>query len=75
MRIGRPVAAKALKSFAGEREAIEYLRFRTFLLAGRGNAHRIAGWCGSPSDFPRKRSLPVAAETARELIVAGGRSA
>ena len=69
VRIGRVVAAKALKSFAGEREAIEYLRFRTFLLAGRRQP-QDSGLVRFPIVLPRKRSLPVAAETARELIVA-----
>jgi putative hemolysin len=68
VRIGRVVAAKALKSFGGEREAIEYLRFRTFLLAGRRQP-QDSGLVRFPIVFPRKRSLPVAAETARELIV------
>jgi len=69
VRIGRPVAAKALKSFAGEREAIEYLRFRTFLLAGRGNQPPVNGPIRFPIGFPKKRLMPLAAETPRELTV------
>ena len=67
VRIGRVVAAKALKSFGGEREAIEYLRFRTFLLAGRRQP-QDSGLVRFPIVFPRKRSLPVAAETATSPV-------
>ena len=59
VRIGRPVAAKTVKSFASERETIEYLRFRTFLLAGRGN----------PAPVTKKQLMPLAAETPRELTI------
>ena len=60
VRVGRPVAAKAVKSFASEREATEYLRFRTFLLAGRGDAPPV----------PKKRLRPLAPATLAELIAA-----
>jgi hypothetical protein len=70
VRIGRPVAAKSLKSFADEREAIEYLRFRTFLLAGRGNPSPDGGLVRFPIGFPKKRLLPLADETPRELTMA-----
>ena len=70
VRIGRPVAAKSLKSFADEREAIEYLRFRTFLLAGRGNPSPDGGLVRLPIGFPKKRLLPLADETPRELTIA-----
>ncbi len=68
--IGRPVAAKFLKSFAGEREAIEYLRFRTFLLAGRANAPRDNALVRFPIVFPKKRPAPLAHEAPRDLIAA-----
>lgn len=70
VRIGRPVAAKALKSFAGERETIAYLRFRTFLLAGRGNPRADNGVVRFPIVFPKKRPAPLPPETPRELTIA-----
>ena len=69
VRIGRPVAAKVLKSLAGERTAIDYLRFRTFLLASRGNPQHDNGLARFPVSFPKKRAAPVAAETPRELVI------
>ena len=67
--IGRPVAAKTLKSLGGAQEAIEYLRFRTFLLAGRVNAPRDNGLVRFPVSFPKKGPRPLSAETSRDLIV------
>jgi len=69
VRIGRPVAAKSLKSFADERETIEYLRFRTFLLAGRGNPYQGSGLVRFTIGFPKKRRMPLAAETPRDLTI------
>jgi len=71
VRVGRPVAAKALRSFEGEREAIEYLRFRTYLLASRIAAQPARGLVPFPFPFalPKKRLEPLAAETARELLI------
>jgi len=70
VRIGRPVAAKVLKGFDGEREAIEYLRFRTFLLAGRRDSSPAHGAIKFTIRFPTKRTVAVAAETARESLIA-----
>lgn len=69
VRIGRPVASKSLKSFADERETIEYLRFRTFLLAGRGNPSPDSGLVRFPISSPKKRLLPLAAEKPREMTI------
>ena len=68
LRIGRPVAPKALGSFESEREAIQYLRFRTFLLASRRPAP-ARGAIRFPIGFPRKQLRPLAAETPRELLI------
>ena len=70
VRIGRPVAAKSLRSFADEREAIEYLRFRTFLLASRDNPSPDGGLVRFPVGFPKKRLMPLAPETPRQLTTA-----
>ncbi len=67
VRIGRPVAAKALRSLDGAREAIEYLRFRTFLLAGRSDPSPVHGFVKFPIVFPKKR-MTLAPETPRELL-------
>ncbi len=69
LRIGRPIAAKALKSSGSGREAIEYLRFRTYLLANR-RIHRAAqGSIRLPIGFPKKSALPIAAETPRQSLM------
>ena len=68
VRVGRAVSPAALKSFSSEREAIEYLRFRTFLLANRQPAPP-RGLIRLPIGYPRKRSTPLASETSRELLV------
>ena len=49
LRIGRPVAPKALGSFESERQAIQYPRLRTFLLASR---RPRAAQSGFPSASP-----------------------
>ncbi len=68
VRIGRPVAPKVLKSFGGAQEAIEYLRFRTFLLASRGNPPADNGVTRFTIPFPKKRLMPLASATPRHLI-------
>jgi putative hemolysin len=74
VRVGRPVAAKTLKTFDSDREAIEYLRFRTLLLASRVDAapHGLARLPlklpSLPISFPRKQPAPLAAETSREMV-------
>jgi putative hemolysin len=68
VRIGRPIAAKALQAFEGEREAVEYLRFRTFLLSGR-DSRRDSGLVHFPIVFPKKGLMPLAAEMARESLI------
>jgi putative hemolysin len=68
LRIGRPVAARALKGFAGGPEAIEYLRFRTFLLASR-HAEPTRNFFRLPPGFPRKQPAPLAAEMPRERLI------
>ena len=68
IRIGRPVSPATLESFSNAREAIEYLRCRTYLLdpgaqAGGKRFHTVL-------IFPRKAPVipaPPAAEVAREI--------
>ncbi len=57
MRIGRPVTAAVLQSFASAREAIEYLRCRTYLL---DDAATVAGPERRLPLLPPKRQAPVA---------------
>ena len=59
VRIGRPVAPKALQSFNGQREAIDYLRFRTFLLSRRD---------ARPATLHKTKSQPLAAEMPRASL-------
>jgi putative hemolysin len=73
VRIGRLAAAKAMRSFRNERDAIKYLRFRTFLLAGRRDPLAATGVVKFPIGFPLHRTMPrwmpLAAETPRELLI------
>ena len=66
VRIGRPVAVRTLRSFSGDRETIGYLRFRTYLLAGRVSPRQDNAVVRFQIQLPRKRPLPVAAQTRRE---------
>ena len=70
VRVGRPVPAKALKAFDGTREAIDYLRFRTYLLARRGPAPPERGPAGLPLALPSKRPAPLAAAIPTERLAA-----
>src|SRR5579862_370355 len=69
VQIGRPVPAKTLRSMGGGREAIDYLRFRTYLLASRRDSQPARGMIRFPIGFPQKSLTPLAAETPRELLV------
>jgi putative hemolysin len=70
VRIGRPVAPKTLKSFETDLEAIEYLRFRTFLLANRCRRAPERGLLRFPIGFSPKRWVAPAPETPRDLVAA-----
>ena len=61
MRIGRPVAPATLQSFATAREAIEYLRCRTYLLNDAAKATAAPARRLPLLKFPAKRQTPVAA--------------
>jgi putative hemolysin len=65
--IGRPVGAKVLKSFDGDQDTIEYLRFRTYLLCRRDP--RPSAIVRFPFGFQKRRLMPLAAETPPELLV------
>lgn len=59
VRIGTPVAAKNIGKLGAEREATDYMRWRTYLLAQRGvaNWHFPRPW---PAVVPKKKLPPVA---------------
>src|SRR5579862_260943 len=65
VRIGRAVSAKNLKTFDSERQAVDYLRFRTFLLAARRNPMPARYVVRLPIGFAKKRLMPLADETPR----------
>ena len=67
MRIGRPVPAPTLQSFEGAREAIEYLRCRTYLL---DTAAMVAGPERWLPLLPAKRQAPVAAARGTDGLAA-----
>jgi putative hemolysin len=60
MRIGRPVAPETLQSFAGAREAIEYLRCRTYLLDDAAKTGREPQRRLPLRMLPARRPAPVA---------------
>ena len=68
MRVGRPVAAKSLEAFESDAETIEYLRFRTYLLASRNGREPVRVAIRFPMQFPKKTSISLALETSRELL-------
>jgi putative hemolysin len=61
IRIGRPVAPATLQSFQTPREAIEYLRCRTYLLENGGHAAEQAHRFNPAMIFPRKAPIIAAA--------------
>jgi putative hemolysin len=65
IRIGRPVAPATLKSFTGPREAIEYLRCRTYLLDPGAQAAETNRF-RPPPIFPRK--APVVADAPAGVV-------
>lgn len=69
VRIGRAVSAKNLKTFDNESQAVDYLRFRTFLLAARRKPMPVRNLVRLPIGFAKKRLMPLAAETPRELLI------
>jgi putative hemolysin len=68
LRIGGPIAAKSIASIAEDRNATEYLRWRTYLLAERGKTH------GSLPDairsvLPRKSDHEIAPAIDQESLL------
>ncbi|MFN7996284.1 MAG: GNAT family N-acyltransferase [Bryobacteraceae bacterium] len=74
VRIGRAVAAKVLTSMGNDRDAIEYLRFRTYLLQGRGaesDCEPTRHVVRRPQFvLPKIQLAPIAPEVPVELLVA-----
>ena len=69
IRIGTPVPGDVLARLHGDQETIDYLRRRTYLLSRRSRA--APGQFLNPNFvFPRKEHAPIAAETARDALLA-----
>src|SRR5579863_2191700 len=67
VRVGSPVQAEALTALAGDREAIEYLRWRTYLLARRTKAE--TSWPETlRSKLAEKIQEPLAAPIPQSLL-------
>jgi putative hemolysin len=67
VRVGSAVPAEAMVALRDDREGIEYLRWRTYLLGRRGKAE--ASWPAAlQSRFSFKMQQPVAAELPQELL-------
>jgi len=68
VRIGRGIPAERLRSLGPDREAANYLRWRTYILAQRGQPKRSIPPVLA-SVFTRKRSKPVADAGSTELLI------
>jgi putative hemolysin len=68
VRVGTPVPASAIEAIAGDHEAIEYLRWRTYLLARRRKAE--TSWpMALRSKLASKIQEPVADPISKDLLV------
>lgn len=66
VRVGNVISAAALRSVGGEKDAVRYLRWRTYLLGHRARARRAtAAW---PNFLPRKKPEPVVEAVANETL-------
>jgi putative hemolysin len=68
LRIGGSIDAESIANIREDRNATEYLRWRTYLLAERGKTH--ASFPDAlRSMLPRKSEVPIAPAIARECLV------
>jgi putative hemolysin len=68
LRVGSPIPTDSMANIAGDREATQYLRWRTYLLAERGKARgRLPG--ALRSVFPQKGEDAITPALPRELLV------
>jgi putative hemolysin len=67
VRIGSRIPAEILRSVGSDRDAANYLRWRTYILAQRGHAERNIPPV-LPSVFTRKKSQPVADGIPAEVL-------
>lgn len=67
LRIGRSIPTDALAEFCNDRQATEYLRWRTYLLAERGK-RRASRPVVLRAVFPTKQDEPILPGLPRELL-------
>jgi putative hemolysin len=68
LRVGSTIPADSISNIADDREATEYLRWRTYLLAARGKTQQTFP-TALRSVFPGKTATPVAPALPRELLM------
>jgi putative hemolysin len=68
VRIGSAIENEAIAGLAGEHEATEYLRWRTYLLARRGKSEP-SPLMAMRSKLVQKIQAPIAAEASRSALV------
>jgi putative hemolysin len=68
LRVGSTIPADSIGNISDDREATEYLRWRTYLLAARGKVHATLP-TAFRSVFPVKVSTPIAPVLPRELLL------
>ena len=68
LRVGSAIPADSIASIADDREATEYLRWRTYLLAARGRS-QINLPAALRSVFPPKNAAPITPALPRELLL------
>ncbi len=70
VRVGSPVAAAKLQHMPSDREATEYLRWRTYLLAQRGQVEPMGIPAAMRAVLPKRAHQPIVAEVPKPLVVA-----
>lgn len=68
VRIGTPIPSKAIADIPGDKDATSYLRWRTYLLARRGEPDMRLVPRMIRSVVPKKPLDPIAPETPREAL-------
>jgi putative hemolysin len=69
VRVGSPISHRTIADISSDHDATAYLRWRTYLLASRGEAEQRLVPRLIQSVVPKRAQEPVTAETPREALV------
>lgn len=70
VRVGSAVPTAKLQNMASDREATEYLRWRTYLMSQRGQVEPQSLPAAMRAVMPKRSLEPIAAEVPKPLVVA-----